>query len=230
MRRRIFRPIPFELLKVVGLCALVSACIEPSNKANMGEPRRAGGPVVVPNSTANASPTANPNANANTSAVPTAPNNSQQPAAQIPGLPEGAHASGAIFGNALQVLAYKVDPPAPNPGETVKVTVWLRVLNIITDDYMMFVHVDDVDGRPERVNADHFPANHREPMTQWKRGDIIVDQFPFALGGFSESRAAVIWMGFWQADRDERMPITNPSQVKNDGNNRLALAEVPLTH
>jgi hypothetical protein len=128
------------------------------------------------------------------------------------------------------VLGYKVEPASATPGQQVSVTTWLKVLAQPTTDDMMFVHVDDSEGRPERVNGDHWPAGHKTPMPQWKVGDVVVDTFNFVLGGFAESRSAIVWVGLWAPDRDERMTITNADKVKTDGNNRLALVEIPILH
>ena len=136
----------------------------------------------------------------------------------------------AVFGGVVEIAGYKVEPPTAAPGQQVSVTLWIKVLAQPTADDMIFVHVDDSDGRPERVNGDHWPASHKTPMPQWKVGETVMDQFSFTLGGFGESSAATIWLGFWSPERDERLPIVNAAQLKTDGHDRLALADIPLVH
>jgi hypothetical protein len=188
------------------------ACIEESPQAHQGTPRAS-------NFESASSPAP--------SSAPAAP----QPAmpAPAPAANEAAQRAGAIFDNALQVVAYKIEPPTAMPGATVSVTTFLRVLAPIPADEMMFVHVDDAAGQPIRVNGDHWPAGHAKPMTQWKPGEVVRDTFQVALNGFDQSTAAIVWMGFYDPASDTRMSITNAAQVKNDGNNRYALAEIPLT-
>jgi len=89
--------------------------------------------------------------------------------------------------------------------------------------------VDDSAGQPIRVNGDHWPAGHAKPMNQWKPGEVIRDQFQVTLNGFDQSSGAIVWMGFWDPASNARMVITNASTVKTDGNNRYALAEIPLS-
>ena len=191
-------------------CFALCACIEESPLAHQGTPRPEG---------------FQPNSGGASQSAPV----EQAPAPTPPATQESAQRAGAIFDNALQVVAYKIDPPTAMPGATVTVTTFLRVLAPISGDEMMFVHVDDASGQPIRVNGDHWPAGHTKPMNQWKPGEVVRDQFQVALNGFDQSNAAVVWIGFYDPTSNSRMSITNPSQVKNDGNNRYALAEIPLT-
>jgi len=178
---------------------LLAACIEESPDAHKGMPR---GQLSSTQASPPQDSSSSPSASSNPAPAPTptpAPSNNEQP-----------KPAGALFDNALQVVAYKVTPAAAQPGQTVTVDVFLRPTAPISVDDMMFVHVDDSEGKPVRANGDHWPAGHRVPMKQ--------------------SSAAVVWLGFYDPQHDARMTLTNASQVKNDGNNRYALAEIPITH
>jgi len=201
-------------MRTIALLAtlLLAACIEESPDAHKGMPR------------GQLSSTAQPMAESSAPSPSPAPQ--QAPAANN----EQPKPAGALFDNALQVVAYKVTPPTAQPGQQVVVDVFLRATQPIPSDDMMFVHVDDSDGKPVRANGDHWPAGHKLPMTQWKPGEVVHDQFQVVLNGFDQSNAAIVWMGFYDPQHDSRMTLTNASQVKNDGNNRYALAEIPLTH
>ncbi|MBS2027265.1 MAG: hypothetical protein JST54_05105 [Deltaproteobacteria bacterium] len=198
---------------------LLAACIEESPDAHKGMPR---GPLT---STQQQAPQASDSSASSQSASPT-PAPTPMPAANN----EQPKPAGAIFDGALQVVAYKITPATAQPGQQVMVDVFLRATQTINSDEMMFVHVDDSEGKPVRANGDHWPAGHKLPMTQWKPGEVIHDQFPVTLNGFEQSNAAIVWMGFYDPQHDTRMTLTNAGQVKNDGNNRYALAEIPLTH
>ena len=191
----------------------LAACIEESPLAHQGMPR---GTLTSTSQT-------NP--------LPSAPASTAAPAPTPSGnASETARPAGAVFDGALQVVGYRVDPPQASPGQTVTVSVFLRAVQPLTVDDMMFVHVDDAEGKPVRANADHWPAGHKLPMTQWKVGELVRDQFQVQLNGFEQSNAATIWLGFYDPQRDTRMALSNAQQVKNDGNNRYALGDIPLTH
>ncbi len=61
-----------------------------------------------------------------------------------------------------------------------------------------------------------------------EEGEIVRDQFTFALNGFDGSQAATVWLGFYNPAREDRMTLSNPAAVKNDQNNRYALADIPI--
>ena len=48
-------------------------------------------------------------------------------------------------------------------GDSVKMTAYFKVLDEVPNDYMVFVHIEDVDGRVERLNADHSPVGGQRP-------------------------------------------------------------------
>ena len=53
-----------------------------------------------------------------------------------------------------------------------------RVIKPTTDDWQVFVHVEDAEGRGERLNADH-PL--RVPTSTWKAGELVQDEFALTL-------------------------------------------------
>jgi hypothetical protein len=197
-------------LPLLGLGGLVLGCVEESPLANRGEPRR--GASTPPPALA-ARPAATDPVRVATEAKP---------------LPSGLHPVDAVFGGSIQVVGYKLEPATLRHGETGRITLVFRVLNPVMDDDMVFVHLEDADGAQSRVNVDHWPAGHRAAMNSWKKGDVIEDTFTLPLDNFESSRAVTLWMGLWEPNRDERMPLTSSGQLKNDGNGRLALADLLL--
>jgi len=196
-----------RLLLTAAATLMLFGCIEESPLAHQGTPRPAN---FQPNTGA---------ARASEAPAQAAPSAEQ---------PQRPRAAGAVFDGVLQVAAYTFDPPQATPGQTVTVTVFLRALKSIPVDDEMFVHVDDSAGASVRVNGDHWPAGHQVPMPQWKPGQVIRDTFQVTLSGFEQSTAATVWMGFYNPASDARMALSNPDKVKNDGNNRFALGNIPI--
>jgi hypothetical protein len=93
---------------------------------------------------------------------------------------------------------------------------------------MVFVHIEDPEGRMERLNADHKPANGLYPTTQWKVGETVKDEFNIALPAGASARAINLWVGFWQPQTDARLQLKNTEAVRNDGRNRILLVQVPV--
>ncbi|MDY7228515.1 hypothetical protein [Hyalangium rubrum] len=136
--------------------------------------------------------------------------------------------SGANLGGKVEIAGASVQPGRVVPGEPARITVFFKVLQAIPEDFTVFVHVEDAEGRMERMNLDHKPAGGLYPTTQWRPGETVKDEFSLYLPPDTQARNVVIWMGLWDARTDARMPLTNPEAVRNDGRHRLLLAQVPV--
>lgn len=155
-----------------------------------------------------------------------------QPAAPAgqPRVPAGSMVRvGANLGGKVELVGYSLDTPAVTPGQPLKVVLGLRVLEPIPDDTLVFVHVEDADGRMERMNVDHRIAGGAVPANTYKKGDAVRDEFQVLLNPGMEVRAINLYVGLWNASTDERFKLTNPDTVRNDGRDRVLLAQVPVT-
>ena len=135
--------------------------------------------------------------------------------------------SGANFGGKVELQRAVFRPGRPAAGEPVHVALTLRVLAEVPDDYVLFVHVEDGGGKAERRNADHRPVDGSRPSTSWKPGEILVDEFTVEAP-VGSTRLLNIWMGFWQPERDVRLPVVNPERVRTDGHDRVLIGQLPL--
>jgi hypothetical protein len=136
--------------------------------------------------------------------------------------------SGANFGDSVELVGATVQPGRIAPGEGARVTAYFKVLKPLEEDYTIFVHVEDAEGRSERLNVDHKPAGGLYPTTQWKTGETVKDEFNIVLPPGSSARALNLWIGFWDQKTDGRLPLKNPDAVRNDGRSRVLLVQVPV--
>src|SRR3954462_9792652 len=60
--------------------------------------------------------------------------------------------NGANFEDKVELVGAMLAPGRVAPGEALRVTAYFRVMDEIKDDYMIFVHVEDVDGKVDRLN------------------------------------------------------------------------------
>lgn len=149
--------------------------------------------------------------------------------ATVAQLPPLTVRSGANFEGKVEVVGASFQPGRAVPGEPVKVTLFFKVLAPLTEDYLVFVHVEDAAGRAERLNLDHRPAGGLYPTSAWRVGETVKDEFSFTL----PTRAPVpenlsLLFGFWQPETDTRLKLSNPEAVRNDGSNRVLLAQLPV--
>ena len=138
--------------------------------------------------------------------------------------PPDATPVGAVFGNAAELLAYKLEPPALAPGQRSKLTLYWRCRATL-DAWRIFVHLDDATGTGERFHAEHEPAGGRFPTDAWKAGDVIADSFVFVAG----RNPLMLFLGFY-SQGENRLPLNSPGRGRDDGNNRLLAGVLPIAH
>lgn len=158
-------------------------------------------------------------------------NPASAPAAQQPrgGTAGGMVRVGANLANKVELAGYSLDSASITPGQPLKVILGLRVLEPLPEDTLVFVHVEDADGRMERMNVDHRIAGGQVAASTYKKGDAVRDEFQVVLNPGMEIRAINLYVGLWNASTDERFRLTNPDTVRNDGKDRILLAQVPVT-
>lgn len=166
------------------------------------------------------------------SCIVPAPTSEEQgaPAAQQPksAAPPLAVKNGAIIDGKVQILGAAAAPGQLRPGDSTRIQIYFKVLGKLADDYTIFVHVEDVDGRVERMNVDHQPNNGKTPTSEWKEGETVKDEFGLYLPPGVPVRGLNLWVGFWEAKKDVRLKVTNPNDVRTDGNDRVLLLTVPV--
>lgn len=145
--------------------------------------------------------------------------------AQVPPL---SVRNGANLEDKVELVGATVNPGRVSPGDATRVTVYFKVLKPLEEDYLVFVHVEDAEGRMERLNVDHKPAGGLYPTTQWKAGETVKDEFAFQLPAGAPARQLNLWLGLWDPKTDARLQLKNPDAVRNDGRSRILLVQVPV--
>jgi hypothetical protein len=140
--------------------------------------------------------------------------------------PKPVHPGKGIFGDQIEFLGYDLEPAQPVAGGPVQVTFYFHALRDVSADWEIFVHIDSRGGRQERINGDHYPVSGRFHTDQWKGGDYVTDRFAFVIPDYQTKSALDLWIGFYSGD--DRLPISNPKDCQNDGNNRLLAATIQL--
>jgi hypothetical protein len=149
-------------------------------------------------------------------------------AATVAQVPPLSLRNGANLGGKVELVGATVQPGRLTPGEQAKVTAYFKVLQPMEDDYLVFVHVEDVEGRMDRMNVDHKPAGGLYATSQWKPGETVKDEFTIYVPAGSPPKALNIWLGLWEPRTDSRLRLTNPEAVRNDGRDRILLGQVPV--
>jgi hypothetical protein len=128
----------------------------------------------------------------------------------------------------VELVSATFQPPQLIPGDQMKIVLQFRVVDVIPEDYIVFVHVEDLDGKLDRINVDHRPMGGNYPTTQWKKGEVVRDEFGFGVPTGLPIRGVNIFAGLWDPRADRRMKLRNPAAVRNDGADRILLATIPV--
>jgi len=146
-------------------------------------------------------------------------------AAPRPGVKPVTLKNGANFDGKVELMAVTFTPGLLVPGDVTQVKLYFRVLAPLGDDWQVFVHAEDPEGRVARANYDHLPVSGRRPTSGWRPGEIIEDAFTIGLPLGSHQRAMDLWVGFWLPRTDARLPVRNAEAVRAD-NDRVPLARI----
>ncbi|HTO98676.1 MAG TPA: hypothetical protein VMK66_16615 [Myxococcales bacterium] len=136
--------------------------------------------------------------------------------------PADATSVGAVFGNAAELVAYKLEPAQMVAGQRAKLTLYWRC-RAEMESWHIFVHLDDSTGAGSRLHAEHDPAGGRFPTDAWKPGDQIADAFWF----IAPEHPLLLYLGFY-SQGENRLPLTSPGKGRDDGNNRLLAGVLPV--
>jgi hypothetical protein len=156
-----------------------------------------------------------------------APTSEGRQAPRPPPAPPAEVPVGANFADQVELTSAVFNPSRAAPGESVRVTLNFRALAKVDRDYMIFVHVEDVDGRVDRLNVDHAPR--LKPTSAWQPGELIRDDFEVPVPPQMAVRGLTFVMGFWDPRTDERLALKNKDKVRNDGRDRVFVATLPMS-
>jgi len=133
--------------------------------------------------------------------------------------------NGAVLDDLAELVGATFAPPSVSPGDSTRVVLVFRVIKPSTDDWQVFVHVEDAEGRGERLNADHAL---RLPTSSWRPGELVQDEFALTLPSGFRTRAVNVYVGLWLPSNNARMKVRNPEVVRTDGNDRILLVQLPV--
>lgn len=133
--------------------------------------------------------------------------------------------NGAILGDVAELLGATFLPASVTPGDSTQVVMVFRALKPVPDDWQVFVHIEDADGRGERMNVDHA---FRRPTSAWKADEQVQDEFTILLPVTWKLRAVNVYVGLWLPRTEERIKVRNPQTVRTDGNDRVLLVQLPV--
>jgi hypothetical protein len=121
-------------------------------------------------------------------------------------LPRPAYALDERLGGEVQFLGYDLDASKAQPGGSLTIRLYWRVLARMDVSYSVFVHLLD---DQERIVAqrDMIPGNGDLPTTSWLPGEVISDTYQISLPGQLAPGTYGLVAGMYDATTDVRLPV-----------------------
>jgi hypothetical protein len=119
------------------------------------------------------------------------------------------------FGDELQLLSYRIEQEGE---ELVAHLYWLGEQRP-SAAYIVFIHVYDPRSRAIVAQKDTMPLNWRLPTTDWKSGELVVDQIRLPLPDLAPGNYEIA-LGVYDQETGERLPITGTAaglRISEDG-------------
>jgi hypothetical protein len=135
---------------------------------------------------------------------------------------------GADFDGKIKLLGIDVHPREWKPGSEVTITWYFECVAAMERNYQVFVHLDHSGSSPARQGMDHHPVRDLYQTSRWKVGEIIRDRQKVRLRSNFPGGKALLLAGFWDPSTGRRLVLRNGDVVKNDGDNRIHVAELEI--
>ena len=156
--------------------------------------------------------------------VPNAEDVAQLKTAILTSAPEDITKVGAELDGKVRLVGFKASTTTPKRGETVTVDYFFEALQLIDEDWQVFVHADGTRGNSHRIGLDHYPVGGLHPTNEWQVGAIVRDTFEVKIPSNYPYDAITLWAGMYSTTR--RMEITTgPS----DGDNRIRTVRLSIS-
>ncbi len=146
-----------------------------------------------------------------------------------PVAPRVQHATDFSFGKQIALIGYDLDlawsHPERNvveaqvrpersgaesqdePLQNLKLTLYLKRIATIANDYTVFAHILDAEGRIV-VQRDQPPGNGNDPTSLWDDGEIVKDTYILTLPAGARGTYQ-IEVGLYNRDTGNRLPVTD---------------------
>ncbi len=132
--------------------------------------------------------------------------------------------SGIDLGGRVQLLGYKLESGF-RPGDNLHLTLFWEAVAELDEDYTVFVHLMDVEGRVWR-QKDSQPASGFYPTTSWEKGEIVRDQYDVAIPAEAPPGDYRLEVGLYRAETGERLPACAEDGRRLPGDNLSAPLEI----
>ena len=125
-----------------------------------------------------------------------------------------------MFGDALELLSYRLEALEAAPGGQVKLTLYWHARERVTTDYTVFVHLLDEAGEM-RGQRDSQPVNGAYPTTIWSPEKVITDRCIVPVDGDAPAGRYSLATGLYNLATMQRLPAFDSAGRRLDSDRLL---------
>jgi 4-amino-4-deoxy-L-arabinose transferase-like glycosyltransferase len=126
------------------------------------------------------------------------------------------HALDVELGQRLSLLGYDGPRAQAKPGEDVRLTLYWKALAEQTENYKVFAHLIDDNGKVWGQHDD-YPTFGSHPMTDWQRDEIVEDHIRIEVPANLPPGVYHVFVGMYDSSTGERLPLLRDGQrLKGD--------------
>ncbi|HRQ36800.1 MAG TPA: glycosyltransferase family 39 protein [Chloroflexota bacterium] len=142
-------------------------------------------------------------------------------------LPTVAQPVNAQFGDpALARLAGVTwETTTLTPGSPLTLTLAWQTESLFPANYAVFLHLTDESGQLV-AQQDAFPLQGARPTTSWRPGEVLSDEHTLMLPPDLPPGNYTLWLGLYNPDTGERLPVMMNGELQADGRLRLGTIDV----
>jgi hypothetical protein len=136
-----------------------------------------------------------------------------------------AHLQPATFGDALELLGYRLETSAVTPGDQVILTLYWHARQRVTTGYTVFVHLLDETGEM-RGQRDSQPVSGAYPTTLWSPEKVIVDRYILPVDRDAPPGQYRLAVGLYDLATLQRLPALDGERRRLEGDRQLLKAPI----
>jgi 4-amino-4-deoxy-L-arabinose transferase-like glycosyltransferase len=118
------------------------------------------------------------------------------------------HVVKASVGDDFVLLGYDLESNQVRPGETTHLTLYWEATNKPTEDYTVFVHLLDANGKLIS-QQDNQPQNGMYPTSFWDAGEQVQDEYALMVDPGALAGDYTLAVGMYTLQTLQRLPVTD---------------------
>lgn len=133
--------------------------------------------------------------------------------------------SGAVFGEQIRLVGYRIKPERVRPGEVIHFSFTWQPLRDLDEHYMLFVHLLNLD-LEKGGQRDGPPTRNVYPTRYWRAGEAIHDERSVQVAASARPGVYRVEIGFYPVTDFQRLPVRTPD---GQTDTRLVLGHVVVS-